>query len=83
MSDTNPGSAITLSSQVTQSVTQYLNLMDGQPVTALYDLVLSEVEAPLLRCVLAQVGQNQSAAARMLGINRGTLRAKMRRYGML
>ena len=76
-------SSITLSTQVTQSVSHYLKLMEGQPVTELYDLVISEVEAPLLRCVLELVGQNQSEAARMLGLNRGTLRKKMRKYGML
>ena len=48
-----------------------------------FGLVLAEVEAPLLRCVLDHTGGNQSLAAQVLGLNRGTLRKKMRRYGLL
>jgi Fis family transcriptional regulator len=41
------------------------------------------VEGPLLSCVLQHTGNNQSRAAQMLGLNRGTLRKKMRRYRLL
>ena len=57
--------------------------MDDQDVSDLYDLVLSEVEAPLLACVLEYTGNNQSQTAAMLGLNRGTLRKKLRRYRLL
>ena len=46
-------------------------------------MVLSEVEAPLLRRVLDYTGNNQSHAATLLGLNRGTLRKKLRKYGLL
>jgi Fis family transcriptional regulator, factor for inversion stimulation protein len=49
----------------------------------LYDLLLTEIEPPLLEVVLRHTGQNQSEAARLLAISRGTLRKKMHRYGML
>lgn len=49
----------------------------------LYDLLLVEIESPLLEIVLRYTGQNQSKTARLLAISRGTLRKKMHRYGML
>ena len=52
-------------------------------VTNIYELVLSEVEAPLIEAVLRHTGGNQSRASTMLGLNRGTLRKKMKQYGLL
>lgn len=49
----------------------------------LFDLVLSEVEETLLRTTLTYVKWNQSRASLLLGMNRVTLRKKMKRYGML
>jgi two-component system nitrogen regulation response regulator GlnG len=51
---------------------------DGLPVRDLYDRVLAEVERPLLRMVLAATRGNQIKAAAMLGLNRNTLRKKIR-----
>jgi Fis family transcriptional regulator len=48
----------------------------------LYDLVMREVEEPLFRAVLDYSAGNQSRAADILGINRGTLRKKLRTYGL-
>lgn len=48
----------------------------------LFRLVMHEVEAPMLEAVLAHTRGNQSRAAQMLGINRGTLRKKLRLYGL-
>jgi len=44
--------------------------------------VLSEVEAPLLDIIMQHTRGNQTRAANMLGINRGTLRKKLKKYGM-
>ncbi|HHX81547.1 MAG TPA: hypothetical protein GX696_01010 [Pseudomonadaceae bacterium] len=52
-------------------------------ISNLYDMVLSEVEAPLLAAVMQKARSNQSTAARMLGLNRGTLRKKLRQHGLL
>lgn len=57
------------------------NLGDQQP-SRLYDLVLQEVEPPLLEIVMQRTGGNQTRAADLLGINRGTLRKKLRQYGL-
>jgi Fis family transcriptional regulator len=48
----------------------------------MYDLVLSEIEAPMLEEVMQYTRGNQTRAANLLGINRGTLRKKLKKYGM-
>ena len=62
---------------VARAVRRYLHDMNGETPEGLYDLVLQEVEAPLLREVLHWAGGNQSKAAAALGINRATLRKKL------
>ncbi|MFT3791132.1 MAG: helix-turn-helix domain-containing protein [Rudaea sp.] len=61
---------------VARAVRRYLHDMDGK-ANGLYGLVLGEVEAPLLREVMAWADGNQSRAAAALGINRATLRKKL------
>ena len=46
-------------------------------------MVLAEVEAPLLEEIMAYTRNNQTKASRMLGLNRGTLRKKLKLYGLL
>jgi len=46
-------------------------------------MVLHQVEAPLFKAVLDYTQHNQSHAATMLGLNRGTLRKKLRQHGLL
>ena len=75
------GSVISIS--VEQAVTQYLRLMTDQNVSDLYSLVLSQVEPALLRSVMTHVEENQSKAAKLLGISRGTLRSKLRKHGLI
>jgi Fis family transcriptional regulator len=67
---------------VTACVRQYLEEIDGEPTTDFYQLVLSQVEAPLLREVMTYTRNNQSRAAQLLGLNRGTLRKKLRQYAI-
>ena len=68
---------------VKHTVQNYLAHLDGQKVTEFYDMVLSEIEEPLLQAIMQYTGQNQSKAAVYLGLSRGTLRKKLERYGML
>ncbi len=63
-------------------VRRYLDEMDGEIGTDFYDLVLSEIEAPLLRAVMEYTRGNQTRAAQMLGLNRGTLRKKLKQHGL-
>jgi Fis family transcriptional regulator len=68
---------------VRDALEHYLTQLDGHPAAALYELVLQEVERPMLETVMEHVGGNQSRAAEVLGINRGTLRKKLRHYELL
>jgi Fis family transcriptional regulator len=69
-----------LARSVERSVSGYLEEMEGQRVNDLYQLVLSQVEAPLIECVLRHTSGNQSLTARILGMSRGTLRKKIKSY---
>ena len=73
----------TLRASVSRALNNYFSQMDGEHITDLYQMVLSEVEAPLLEAVMKNTRSNQSKASTMLGLNRGTLRKKLKQYGML
>ena len=62
---------------VRRSVQKYLDDLDGESPCPMYEMVIRNVEKPLLEVVLAHADGNQSVAADMLGINRNTLRKKM------
>lgn len=68
---------------VAASLTDYFEKVDHENISELYELVLSEVEAPLLETVMRHTRSNQSKASVMLGLNRGTLRKKLKKYDML
>ncbi len=68
---------------VEASLTRYFDHLDGSNVTDLYAMVMAEVEAPLLASVLEHAQGNQTRAAEMLGLNRGTLRKKLKHYGLI
>ncbi len=72
-----------LHDSVRQSLENYLHHLKGQMPSNLYDLILAEVEVPLLECVMEYTKNNQSRAAIILGLSRGTLRKKLKQYGML
>lgn len=71
-----------LRDSVEQAMNNYFSSLEGQPVTGIYQMVISEVEAPLLESVMKYTKGNQSKAAIVLGINRGTLRNKLKTYGI-
>ncbi len=60
----------------------YFKALNGHKPNELYRLFLEQVEAPLLRSVLDYSRGNQSHAAEILGLNRATLRKKLRQYGI-
>ncbi|GAA3562682.1 MULTISPECIES: DNA-binding transcriptional regulator Fis [Marinobacter] len=77
------GNSVTLRDSVEVALKNYFAQLDGAPVTDVYQLVLSEVEAPLLEQVMKYTRNNQTKASTMLGLNRGTLRKKLKQYGLL
>ncbi len=65
---------------VARAVRRYLSDLDNHEVDDLDDVVLGEIEAPLFAEVLRHCEGNQTRAAATLGINRATLRKKLRQY---
>jgi Fis family transcriptional regulator, factor for inversion stimulation protein len=68
---------------VEQAMDNYFKHLDGQDVSDVYEMVMAEVEAPMLEIVLKYTRHNQTRAAQVLGLNRGTLRKKLKQYGLL
>ena len=75
-------SKLPLKECVERALEQYFNDMDGHEAKDLYELILSQVEKPLLESVCQHTKNNMSAASRILGIHPTTLRTKMRKYGL-
>jgi Fis family transcriptional regulator len=71
-----------LRSHTERVLQDYFASLNGHRPARLYDLVLREVEEPLFRTVLGYSQGNQSRAAGILGINRATLRKKLREFGL-
>ena len=69
----------TISAAMERHLTRYFaNFGDGLPPPGLYHRILREVEHPLLTAALAATRGNQIRAADLLGVNRNTLRKKIR-----
>lgn len=75
--------AQSLRESVTIAVRQYLDELDGQLSADVYQMVLAEIEAPLLKEIMAYTRNNQTKASIMLGLNRGTLRKKLKQYNLI
>jgi Fis family transcriptional regulator len=67
---------------VRRAIDVYFRDLDGERASGVYDMVINCVEKPLLESVLHRVQGNQTHAAQMLGINRNTLRKKMKAHGI-
>jgi Fis family transcriptional regulator len=61
----------------------YFTTLNGDRPGDLYELVIGEVERPLFKAVMDYTQGNQSQAAGILGLNRGTLRKKLRTYSLI
>ena len=62
---------------------RYFNQLDQKNIPIdVYQLVLNEIEPPLLYAVMDFSNNNQSKAARILGLNRTTLRTKLKKYNI-
>ena len=67
---------------VKHSIRRYLYELEGSEPHGMYDMVLRQMEQPLLEAVMDHTRGNQSRAAEYLGLNRGTLRKKLRLYDL-
>ena len=76
------GRELPLRTHAERALSEYFTSLNGHRPAHLYDLVLREVEEPLFRVVLDYAEGNQSRAAGILGINRGTLRKKLKQFGL-
>jgi len=76
------GTGRCLSESVREAMEKYFNDLDGHEPSDLYDLFLAQVEKPLFEEVMAHTGGNVSRAAQVLGLNRGTLRNRLKKYNI-
>ena len=76
----NSGSTKPLSHYVAHSLDGFFQTLNGHAPKDLYGMILDQVEAPLLRATLKYCDGNQSRAASVLGLNRATLRKKLRHH---
>lgn len=65
---------------IRQMLVNYFKQLDGAHTAHLYELVMEEVELPLLQIVMKFTEGNQTKAAELLGMSRGTLRKKLEHY---
>ena len=86
-SDENNNSAaqtqnFTLRESVAIAMKNYFEQLDSEQPADIYELVLAEVEAPLMEAVMNYTQGNQTKASLVLGLNRGTLRKKLKTHGL-
>jgi len=67
---------------VQRSLKSYFKDLNGEKPRDIYSMVIKEIEKPLLEVVMEQAKSNQTKAAEILGINRNTLRKKLKYYGL-
>ena len=67
---------------IEKSLDDYFRKLDGEPVTGIYAMVICNVEKTLFETVMQYAKGNQTHAAEMLGVNRNTLRTKLKHYGI-
>lgn len=80
--DYNDEQLMQLYNAVKHSIRRYLYDLEGADPHGMYEMVLRQVEQPLLETVMEHTRGNQSRAAEYLGLNRGTLRKKLRLYDL-
>ena len=71
-----------LREHVKNAMHEYFSTLDGTTASNIYELVIAQVEPALLEVVMHHAKGNQSRAAEMLGLNRGTLRKLLEKYGL-
>jgi len=67
---------------VRRNLNRYFRDLDGERSHAIYDMVITSVEKPMLEVVMKQAAGNQTVAAEILGISRSTLRRKLTEHNL-
>jgi DNA-binding protein Fis len=78
--DPDPLGKISLENLLTSKLKPIVSRIDLNRVEGLYTIIMARVEVPLIKLVLERTGRNQSKAAKILGINRNTLKKKIDEY---
>ena len=68
---------------VKHSLKNYFSRLGGEEPKDIYEMVLSEVEQPLLECLIKYTKNNQVKLSKWLGLSRGTARKKLKKYELL
>lgn len=72
-----------LSETVRRTLQDYLDTLGDHDPSNVYRLIVDEVERPMLEIMMRHTHGNQSKAALYMGINRATLRTKLKRHNLL
>jgi Fis family transcriptional regulator len=72
-----------LRASVQSALERYFHDLEGHDADGVYDMVIGQVEQAMLESIMRHTRSNQTRAAEMLGINRSTLRKKLKLYGLL
>jgi Fis family transcriptional regulator len=72
-----------LSDSVRELLKNYFSQLDGEEPKNVYDMVLSEIEMPLLECLINHTKNNHVKISKWLGLSRGTVRQKLKKSGLL
>ncbi len=72
-----------IAESIHRTLERYFLDLDGAKPSAIYSMVIRNVERPMLEFILQRANGNQTVAAEMLGINRNTLRRKLTDYDLL
>lgn len=71
-----------ISACIKKAMNEYFKDLDGEKPCAIYEMVMASVEKPLLETIMHHAQGNQTRAAELLGLNRNTLRKKMKEYNL-
>jgi len=80
--DQNKENRKSLKYQVGLALRRYFKELDGNKATNVFEMVIKEVEKPMLEEVMKFCNGNKSQASKILGINRVTLRTKLKQYNI-
>ncbi len=71
-----------LAACVRKSLNRYFKDLDGEEPSCIYEMAIQALEKPLLAYVMDKAEGNQTRASDMLGVNRNTLRKKLKQHGL-